>query len=910
MRLFLTLLAATVGFTLTAAEPAPLTLFTGESPITAAGDTRPGNWDLSGHDRLVMRCLSSGRTQVTVSFSSGAGAFERAVDLTPGEQLVMLPKSVFYRLEEPAGWGTLTAATLRLTGADATVTLLELRATEEGAGLPPDELCLVAPISPLRQVATAWPLRAIIDLSSYPKRVENAGHSLNKNLEILTGKQLPINPEGLVASPTSRNVILVGAEAVTRAGLVTEAELNQQGFNGLVVRTRGSCLAIAGQSVQGTNYGVYKFLEKQGLKYVAARSYSAKPVLDGHLVAADFVDQPFFRGKRITTPFAIYGDSSSTFALGDPRTAGIDEEYPCDKTLWIDHTAAFLVPKKLYLADHPEYYAQKPDGSSLVTPETPDVRLLVCPTHPGGIATATERLLRWIEAQADRHLFVVQQGDSMDPCYCATCREKRAQQGWNESDLMLHWVNTIARDVAKRYPDKRLLCYAYVDTQPAPQVLRPEPNVQVLYCPWPTAISAPNGFRDFDAPENAVAGQQLRDWLEVAGEQLGDYDYNSGFVLSHRGMAARIKWLARHNARAGFWYSGVNKTFQPMFEYVHSQLNWDPFQDTGKLEREFIDTYYGDNAPLVEELVTSIYNRLEDVDCVGRVPPPEYFSRAFIEQTIARFDEVISRETELRLDGLRRDKGNFLLNGLLALRPPAGQEWDEDKQRRFAMLLQPYIAWKLADIQQTVERRKRELTAASYQPLIDQIWNWTRVEVPLTPTGPDLVPQRLLELQEDALATIRTHRRTRFDEPLPGGGVRVPALSFSGACGPTYYKWKCEGKVAAWVRGAMTDVSTMSAEFSVDSPPAGAATLELDGQDSDSLWAPAAPIRISINGTEVFSGVPGFVKRGWARRQFTIPAGVLRAGDNRLTITNLVNSDSPRVHWVMISEAIITYPEG
>ncbi len=907
MNPLLYVLAATVAFNLAAAETSPIRLFVGRSAIPADGFTMTDTWDLRDRERIVLRCLSETSAQANLIFRSGTGSFQRAFDLTPGEQFVIIPTSAFARVDEPAGWGDITDANLSLAEATASVTVLELNATAEGAELPPDQLCLVAPISPLRQVAAAWPLRAILDLSTYPERVENAGRTLSENLKILTGKQLPVNPKGLAPSPGSRNVILIGAEAVTKAGLVTEAELDAQGFNGLVVKSHDSCLAIAGQSVQGTNYGVYKLLERQGLKYVAAGVYAADAVRPGHLIVANFVDKPFFRGKRITTSYCIYGDSSSTFALADPRTSNIDKEYPCDKTLWIDHTAAFLVPKTIYLADHPEYYVQKPDGSCLVTPETPDVRVLVCPTNPGGIQVAAQRLLSWIKAQADRHLFVVQQGDSMDPCYCPTCRHKREQEGWNESDLMLNWTNAIARQVLDTYPDKRLLCYAYVDTQPAPRVLKPEPNVQVLYCPWPTAISAPNGFRDFDAPENAVAGQQLRDWLDVAGENLGDYDYNSGFVLSHRGMAARIKWLARHHARAGFWYSGVNHTFQPMFEYVHSQLNWDPFQDTGQLEREFIRTYYGDNAPLVEELVSSIYNRLEAVKCVARVPPPDYFATDFVDHILALFDEAISRESGRRQTELQHDKANFLLNGLLALQP-AGHEIDDDELRRFGSMLKPYLAGKLEEIRLTAERQKKPLTEASYQPLSEQIWNWTRVEVPASPAGEDAVPQRLQEMLESPFETIRSYRITRFDKPLPGGGVLIPAMSFSGACGPTWYKWKCEGKVAAWVRGAMTDVSTMAADFTLEAQPQGRAVLELDGQDSDSLWAPPAPIRISINGTEVFSGVPGFVKCGWARRQFQLPAGLLQQGENRLTIHNLVNSDSPRVHWVMISEASITFP--
>ncbi|MHC4873463.1 MAG: DUF4838 domain-containing protein, partial [Planctomycetota bacterium] len=464
-------------------------------------------------------------------------------------------------------------------------------------------------IAMIENDGSTLPVKAIIDRSDYPARIEKAGSILQKYLNELFSVKLPVNPAKLSGSKVSS--IIVGKKAAIASGYISEKELQEQGFNGFIIKTINGSFIIAGDSIQGTIYGAYKFLEKQGLKFYDRNCFIKKPANKNGLIPLQLSDKPFFEGKRITAPFCIYGDSSSGFSLGDPRIAGIDKEYPCDRTLWIDHTAAFLVPKKLYLKSNPEYYILRGDGKRLPA-DTTDVRLMLCQTNKGGIKIAVKRALAWIEKQKDRKYFVIQQGDDMEACMCKNCNARR-KEGWNESDLMLNWVNSIAAGIAKKYPDKRLLCYAYVSTQLPPNKLKLAGNVQLLYAPWPNKISAPDGFHDFDSPENIIAHDEIKGWIKQCGaENLGLYDYNSGHVLTLRGMADRVKWCAENGMKGGLWYCGTPKIFQKLFLYVHSQLNWDPHQDTTKLERDFIHAYYGKAAPAMEKIISSIYNRLDD----------------------------------------------------------------------------------------------------------------------------------------------------------------------------------------------------------------------------------------------------------------------------------------------------------
>lgn len=872
------------------------------------GFEKSGAMDISAQDKISLRFYAAEKTECSVLFKSGKGEFKKVFKSSTGEQIVILPKGVFERTQGCSGWSKIEKIEFKILKKGASLLLSGIAALPKSQVLPQKGLFLYKEITMTNPIGYAWPLYAIVDEEKYPKKgMENAGRTLQKYLEEMYGSKLPLNPRSFEMKKGASNIIFVGKKASLKSGAIDESTLKKQGFSGLVVRVKNGSLAIAGDSLQGTIYGVYRFLEKQGLKFYARGCFSKNPRIPGAIKAMEFEDKPFFEGKRCSAPFCIYGDSSSGFSLGDPRIAGIDEKYLCDRSLWIDHTAAFLVPKKLYMKEHPEYYILRGDGKRLKS-DTPDVRLMLCQTNPGGIKVAAERALKWIEKQKDRKYFVIQQGDDMEACMCETCKAMR-KKGFNESDLMLYWVNSIAKEIAKKYPDKRLLCYAYVSTQPPPNKLKLEYNVQLLYCPWPTKISAPNGFRDFDAPENVIAHDEIIGWIKQCGpENLGIYDYNAMVVLSLKGMADRVKWCARNGMKGGFWYCGQNQTFHDLFAYVHSQLNWDPFQDTSKLMRDFIRNYYGKAAPAMMEIIFGIYNRLDSDDKNnGRIPAREFFDKNFVEKTLALFAKAIKLAPEKIKPGIEKDEMNFLINGIYSLKIAGREDIPKEELESFGLLLSKYIKLALAEHNAAVEcAKKRGKTPPGFGKIINCVWKLANVKIDSENLKDGEIPPRLLELQKNPVETIRKYRVTDFTKKLPNG-IKLPAMAFSGAVGPMYYEWKCEGKVAAWVRGSMTDVSVMSAKFRLEKAPEGAAILTIEGQDSDKLWCPPVPIQILLNGNPIFEGPNGFVKHGWSKREFKIPAGLLRKGGNELEIRNLTNSDSRVAHWFMLSYAEITW---
>lgn len=110
----------------------------------------------------------------------------------------------------------------------------------------------------------------------------------------------------------------------------------------------------------------------------------------------------------------------------------------------------------------------------------------------------------------------------------------------------------------------------------------------------------------------------------------------------------------------------------------------------------------------------------------------------------------------------------------------------------------------------------------------------------------------------------------------------------------------------------------MSLVFDLPEPEAGKeAVLNLEGQDAVSRGA--APhhlknkeitmMRITLNGTVIYDGECGFAIHNWSRREFKIPAGVLKKENNSLVIRNTGHARGAFVYcWILISDAQLQFP--
>ncbi|MEX0745264.1 MAG: DUF4838 domain-containing protein [Phycisphaeraceae bacterium] len=863
--------------------------------------SRPLDADISELRAIMVRAHADAPVEATLAFETADGRFSRSFDLVPGEQVTVLSTISFTQSEDVGGWDDVETLSLSLTSSntDANVTLLGIDGTERVRPVADGEIFMYHPTSSVTDTARAFPIYAILDSTQ-----RGGSHSILANhLDEMTGVRLPVNPDGLTAAPDLTNVILLGKEAATTVGTATAEELEPWGYSGFIIKADGPTVTIASKNYRGVRYGAYRFLEKQGCRFYGHSFANVIPTLDNPLLQTfELSDKP-----------AIYAGGTGTHAT---RGGGFDvisnpQDIAPDGLLdrfWLDHTAAYLVPKNIYHDDHPEYYSELSPGKHLPK-STPDVRLMICLSNPDVLEISAERALAWIEALPHDQVYCITQADGADWCNCEAC----AALG-NRADQTLHWVNHVARRVAEQYPDKILMTFAYNGAEAPPTRYKPEKNVEVSYAAWPNATSAPNSLGTYDHPANETAHEQLKGWMAIAPGQIGIYDYNSASRMTLYSMADRLKWMDKHDMGT-VWYSGTNQMWPDLFRFVHGRLRWDPYEDVGRLKNEFIRAFYGDDAaPVVLQLFDEMYDRLMLGDYEGVTPPPSYYEYEFVDRIYDLFDtalELTAKGPQQPHNNLRRTRDLFIQNSL-ALRPGFEGELTDEQYRTFGRNLREHVE-KLWWPEYRAASARHEAGQSDTAPNIDNVANMVLnlcyVDIGGARDDGEM-PERLVELLESPKDTVSRYRNNDFVERTDRGW-HIPGRQFRGARNFAAYSWMCprrENTVAVY--GALTDASRCRARFVLDEqPPSEPLVLTIEGQDSEKAWAPAARIQIWVNDRKVFDGDNEFPKQDWSEKRYRVPNGALVQGENTIEVRNLATSDDLTAHWVMFSSVRIATVE-
>ena len=364
-------------------------------------------------------------------------------------------------------------------------------------------------------------LKAIVTAPDPAPLEQQAAAELGKYLKKMYGVELPVQARGDIG-PKTRNVILLGAKAVQAAGAITADELRKVQWDGYVIKARTGRVALAGPRSRATLFAVSGLLEHLGARFYGVTetipSLKGKPIKEFTLS-----DKPVFEYRR-GHQWTLKTNSAD---LADPRKGATPELFTkaAGSNLWLDHTAGYLVPIDLYFDKHPEYYALvRGKRIACGRGKLSDRDVVLCLSNPDVIRISTERMLAWMDKNPEQRFFCMTYGDTGTFCQCAQCKKLDPVPG-QYADRLLHWINPVARAVAKKHPDKALLALAYLNYQEAPKRLKPESNVIVLYTPWWGLSTLCRRHPYSMCFRSVIAARQMEDWLKWAPGSLGVYDY-------------------------------------------------------------------------------------------------------------------------------------------------------------------------------------------------------------------------------------------------------------------------------------------------------------------------------------------------------------------------------------------------
>jgi hypothetical protein len=435
---------------------------------------------------------------------------------------------------------------------------------------------------------------------------ENAAKTLVDYLHQATGVQLPIVRESELTGEGA-SFISVGRTKVAMETLA-DVRWDELGHDGVVLRTSGGNLFLAGGVPRGANYAVLTFLED----VVGIRWWTSEELTVPRRPTLEIAEQ-----NLVYTPKIIYRESFNGDAVGDGKRAIfasrlklnghhhlVPEEYGGHyRIIGFCHTSFGLVPPDEHFAKHPEWFAMlngERQGATQLCLSNAEMRKTL-------IANALDR----VRQQPESGMISISQMDGYGACQCPECQAIVAEEG-SEAGLWIRLCNEAAEAINREYPDFLVETLAYVYSRQPPKSVKPSNNVLVRLCSIEADFCHPLAQDNF--------GSDLSGWAMIA-PNLFVWNYVTNFkdyLVPHpnlRSIGEDLRFFADHRVvgvfEQGDYFNRYGGDMLPLRLWLQAHLLWDPSRDQPALVREFLNGYYGPAGPFLEEYVTLV-NSISD----------------------------------------------------------------------------------------------------------------------------------------------------------------------------------------------------------------------------------------------------------------------------------------------------------
>lgn len=365
--------------------------------------------------------------------------------------------------------------------------------------------------------------------------------------------------------------------------------------DGFLITSQDNHVVIAGNTPDGTHYGVTHFLDRYaGVRfYIPGDAWTSLPTntkltYDGQETLSNpFVSSCYLSG--INTDDAPAARWART--VGAWRRKGGTHQ----------HNLFAMFPPKTYAQSHPEIYPIY-EGKRYIPKNGRDQSWQLCFTQPALVDLAMESI-RHLFAQRPNDLYAtISNNDGGRWCTCDACTAiVNKHKALNpEDDYLLnattemYWsfMANVGEKMLKEFPDKLLVGLAYGPTRQPPAFK------------LPANVTAFTNFHIAELPVDHIittdpANPELLDqWLSVSSH-LGNHDWyqGSGYLIPRiysgywsqylKAVQAKQEDALQHCEAYPNWYLDG-----PKF-YILARLWWNPQLDPAAITRQFCDDMFG-----------------------------------------------------------------------------------------------------------------------------------------------------------------------------------------------------------------------------------------------------------------------------------------------------------------------------
>jgi hypothetical protein len=448
--------------------------------------------------------------------------------------------------------------------------------------------------------------------------VASAATELSEFLERVTDTPFPIVRGS--SSQIDHQIIVGPGKALDKLGL--SIDWDRLGPEGFVIRTVGQKLVIAGGKRRGTANGVYTFLEDiVGCRWYTPR-FSVIPHKPNLSVGPLNIEKiPVFESRAAycgsgTDANWAARQRLNTFTrdvMGAPQPDGrklywysfINDPKLAGSYYYVFNHVHTLGHNELLSYDefdrHPEYFALV-DGKRFRKGQP-------CMTNPGLLQYIIRRAKDWIKIDPMAAIISVSQGDFANACQCPNCQV--AYKDGGKAGLYMRFVNKVAEEITKEYPEILIDTLAYQWTRKPPENIRMHKNVVIRYAPIVACYR--HAFDECDHNIKQNIDSYLIEWIGASSRTWVWY-----YALSHDDLQPypNLNCLSRNFKRMrdigvkGFFIEGkknvITGGLADLQAYLFAKLMWDPDYNVEKGIEEFCNACYGSAARQIISYVKQV----------------------------------------------------------------------------------------------------------------------------------------------------------------------------------------------------------------------------------------------------------------------------------------------------------------
>ncbi len=437
---------------------------------------------------------------------------------------------------------------------------------------------------------------------------KTAATELQSFIKQISGAEIPII-ETAKKDPKRCRIFIGQTSAVKR--LMPGTKWDSLKFDGILIKSVGNDLIISGDRPRGTLYAVYTLLENLGVRFLAPdeTTIPSKKTISLPVQNTQYI--PSLRYREVTYKRVVRQNPVFCARLKlNGHHHEITPEYGGNLSIiGFVHTFDQFMPVDKYIGTHPEWMSllggKRVGGQGIGQ---------LCLTNQEMKKEFIRLVLEQIKKKPEAGLISVSQNDGGRPCECDNCKAAVEKLG-NQSDLLIQFVNDVAVEVEKQYPDFLVETLAYTYTRKAPETIRPRKNVLIRLCSIEGDFSKP-----LDSEVNKTFMEDFKAWSAIT-DKMFIWDYTVGFGNLHlpypntQVLAPNVRTFLAHKTvglhEQGDMYN-PEVSLQPLKAYLLAKLLWQPDIDPDKFTKEYLNGYYGAAGPYLYDYVKLLEKAVQD----------------------------------------------------------------------------------------------------------------------------------------------------------------------------------------------------------------------------------------------------------------------------------------------------------